>query len=128
RAHAVTGTVTELCRRRDEAVPRQHCLGAGAYRESMGRQPRVQAPDEIFHVGAKGNRACQIYADDYERRVFLTLLAKHAKRHGWIVFTYALMTKHYHLLLRLRSCSLSAGMCELNGEFSRFTSVRHGLE
>ena len=39
-------------------------------------------------LNLKGNRACQIYADDYERRVFLTLLAKHAKRHGWIVFTY----------------------------------------
>jgi putative transposase len=94
----------------------------------MGRQPRVQAPGEIFHVGAKGNRGYQIYADDYERRVFLTLLAKHVKRHDWIVLAYVLMTTHYHLLLQLRSCSLSAGMCELNGEFSRFTSVRHGLE
>jgi putative transposase len=94
----------------------------------MGRQPREQAVGEIFHVGAKGNRACRIFADDYERQVFLTLLGKQAKRHDWIVLAYVLMTNHYHLLLRLRSCSLSAGMCELNGEFSRFTSVRHGLE
>jgi putative transposase len=94
----------------------------------MGRPPRLQAPGEIFHVGAKGNRACRIFVDDYERHVFLTLLAKHAKRHDWILLAYVLMTNHYHLLLQLRSCSLSAGMCELNGEFSRFTSVRHGLE
>jgi REP element-mobilizing transposase RayT len=53
------------------------------------------------------------------------LLEKHAKRQDWIVLSHVLMSNHFHLLLQLRAPTLSAGMCGLNGEFSRFTGVRH---
>jgi putative transposase len=94
----------------------------------MARGPRIEVPDGIYHVGARGNRGCRIFADDYERRIFLMLLAKHARRHGWRLHAYVLMTNHYHLLLRLRERGLSDGMRGLNGEFSRFTNKRHRLE
>jgi REP-associated tyrosine transposase len=94
----------------------------------MPRPTRIQAPGGIYHVGAKGNRGCQIFADDYERRIFLMLLAKATKRHRWLPLTYVLMSNHYHLLVRLRDCPLSDGMRELNGEFSRLTNIRHDLE
>ena len=95
------------------------------YRELIARGPRVQPAGTLFHVGSKGNNARRIYADDLERRVFLMLLDKHAKRQDWIVLTYVLMSNHFHLLLRLRAPTLSVGMCGLNGEFSRFTGARH---
>jgi len=94
----------------------------------MGRDPRIQVPGVVYHVGAKGNRGCPIFTDDYDRRIFLTLLAKQAVRHGWLVLTYVLMSNHYHLLVELRASNLSDGMCGLNGEFSRFTSSSHRLE
>lgn len=94
----------------------------------VGRAPRIQAPGVVYHVGAKGNRGCPIYDDAFDRHIFLMLLEKHTRACGWAVLTYVLMTNHYHLLLRLREPSLSDGMCGLNGEFSRFTSARYGLE
>jgi putative transposase len=93
----------------------------------MARAPRIEVPGGIYHVGAEGNRKCRIFADDYERRIFLMLLAKQTKRHQWDLLTYVLMTNHYHLLLRLRGGGLSDGMCGLNGEFARLTNRRHGL-
>jgi putative transposase len=53
------------------------------------------------------------------------LLEKHVERHRWVLLTHVLMTNHFHLLLQLREPTLSAGMCGLNGEFSRFTGARH---
>lgn len=94
----------------------------------MGRDPRIQAPGEVYHVCSKGNRGAPIYLDAYDRRIFLTLLTKHARERNWVVLTYVLMTNHYHLLLRLQEPSLSDGMCGLNGEFSRFTSARYRLD
>ena len=94
----------------------------------MGRDRRIDAPGVIYHVGAKGNRGCRIYADDYERRVFLWLLGRVTKRYGWICQSYCLMTNHYHLVVQLSERGLSDGMRELNGGFSRFTNARHGLE
>ena len=95
------------------------------YRDLIAREPRIQPAGTFFHVGSKGSNARRIYADDFERRVFLMLLAKHAKRQNWIVLTHVLMSNHFHLLLQVREPTLSAGMCGLNGEFSRFTSARH---
>ena len=98
------------------------------YRGSISREPRIQPPGAFFHVGSKGSNARRIFADDFERRIFLMLLDKHVKRNDWILLTYVLMTNHFHLLLQLRGPSLSTGMCGLNGEFSRFTSARHRRE
>ena len=94
----------------------------------MGRDPRIEASGAIYHVGSKGNRGCRIYADDFERRIFLYLLGCIARRHDWICHSYCLMTNHYHLIVQLRDGGLSNGMRELNGGFSRFTNARHGLE
>jgi REP element-mobilizing transposase RayT len=94
----------------------------------MARAPRIQVPDGIYHVGGKGNRDCRIFADDYERKIFLMLLAKQTKRQRWLLLTYVLMSNHYHLLVQLRDRPLSDGMRELNGEFSRLTNLRHDLE
>ena len=91
----------------------------------MSWPERVQPPGTVFHVGSKGNRGRRIFNDDFERQVFLMLLAKHTKRYDWVVLTHVLMTNHFHLLLQLRRSSLSDGMRGLNGEFSRFTGTRH---
>src|SRR6188472_2570454 len=113
----VPGTVTKLCppragRRRSTDMRPNACDA-----DAMGRDPRIQVPGVVYHVGAKGNRGGPLFNDDYDRRVFLTHLGKQARRHDWVVLTYVLMTNHYHLLVKLRASSLSAGMCGLNGEF-----------
>lgn len=94
----------------------------------MGRDPRIQVPGVVYHVGAKGNRGGPIFSDDFDRRIFLRLLAKQSRRHGWLILSHVLMANHYHLLIKLEASNLSAGMCGLNGEFSRFSSFRHALE
>lgn len=94
----------------------------------MAREPRIEVPGGYYHVGSKGNRGCQIYADDFERRLFLTLLGLAASRFRWTCHAYCLMTNHYHLLIQLELGGLSAGMQLLNGWFARFSNWRHGWE
>jgi len=86
----------------------------------------VEVPGGIYHVGARGNRGCELYADDAERRIFLRLLSTAVARHGWTCHAYCLMTNHYHLLVQLESVGLSAGVKLLNGGFARFSNRRHG--
>ena len=75
----------------------------------MGRAPRIEVHGGIYHVGARGNRGCPIYADDEEREVFLALFGRLASRHRWRLRSYCLMTNHYHLLLEIEH-GLSDGM------------------
>jgi putative transposase len=93
----------------------------------MAREPRIEVPGGIYHVGSRGNRGCRIYADEHERKTFLTLYGRLAKRHGWSLETYCLMSNHYHLLMRIED-GLSDGMRELNGNFSSYTNARNGLK
>jgi putative transposase len=93
----------------------------------MARGPRIEVPGGIYHVGSRGNRGCQIYTDNHEREVFLSLFGRLAKRHRWSLGTYCLMNNHYHLLMTIEE-GLSDGMRELNGEFSSYTNARNGLD
>lgn len=94
----------------------------------MAREPRIEIPGGIYHVSSKGNRGCQIYADEFERRIFLRLVTLAARRFNWTCHSYCLMSNHYHLLIELELGGLSAGMQLLNGGFARFSNRRHGYE
>jgi REP element-mobilizing transposase RayT len=91
----------------------------------MAYVPRVEAPDNFFHVGARGNNKRQIFLDDDDRNRFLLLLAKVAKRYAWSIYAYCLMGNHYHLVLRLSDAGLSRGMCELNTAYAVGFNARH---
>jgi len=92
----------------------------------MPREPRIETPGGIYHVGSKGNRGCVIYEDDFERRMFLRLLSLVTERFGWICHAYVLMSNHFHLLIQLDVGGLSDGMQLLNGCFAKFSNQRHG--
>lgn len=91
----------------------------------MPREPRIEIPGGIYHIGSKGNRGCEIYADDFERRIFQKLLSLASSRFGWTCHSYCLMSNHYHLLIQLEFEGLSDGMQLLNGSFARFSNRRH---
>jgi REP-associated tyrosine transposase len=93
----------------------------------MPREPRIEEPGGIYHVGSRGNRGCVIYEDDFERRMFLRLLSLVSKRFGWTCHAYVLMSNHFHLLIQLDVGGLSDGMQLLNGCFARFSNNRNGF-
>jgi putative transposase len=92
----------------------------------MSTPLRVEVPNGIYHITARGNSQEAIYHDDVEREVFLVLLEKATKKFGWIVLSYCLMRNHYHLVLHTPSGRLSSGFCELNSGFARVMNLRHG--
>jgi REP element-mobilizing transposase RayT len=92
----------------------------------MAREPRIEMPGGFYHVGSKGNRGCTIYEDDFERRVFLSLLRTVVRRFEWTCHAFVLMSNHFHLLIQLQLSGLSDGMQLLNGGFAKFSNRRHG--
>jgi putative transposase len=96
----------------------------------VGYVPRIEVPDGYFHLGTRGNNKRQIFLDDGDRKRFLLLLGKVAKRYAWSIYAYCLMGNHYHLVLRLGEAGLSRGMCELNTAYAvgfnaRYARINH---
>lgn len=99
--------------------------GNGPIMVAMYR-PRIEVPGGHYHVGSRGNDHTPIFLTDIDRSMFLLLLGRTARRHGWIIHAYCLMTNHYHLVLQLGEGGLSRGMCELNGGYALGFNARHG--
>lgn len=76
----------------------------------MPRQVRVQYEDAIYHVMARGNRLDKIVRNDADREAFETTLEEVVGRTGWLVYAYALMGNHYHLVFKTPKANLVDGM------------------
>ena len=90
----------------------------------MGRPHRIEVPGGFYHVHTRGNDCQNISFGNWSGRLFVCELSRAARRHGWRILAYCLMTNHYHLVLQIDE-RLSAGMCELNGRFATKSNWAH---
>ncbi len=91
----------------------------------MARPLRLEFAGALYHVTARGDRREDIYEDDEDRELFLSVLAQVVQRFNWLVYAYCLMSNHYHLVIETPDGNLSQGMRQLNGVFTQKTNQRH---
>ncbi|MGV8933795.1 MAG: transposase [Gallionellaceae bacterium] len=90
----------------------------------MARPVRLEFSDAIYHVTTRGDDGGDIFVDDQDRKLFLSVLEEVVSRTGWIIHAYVLMNNHYHLLIETPKPNLSRGMRQLNGVYTqRFNSL-----
>jgi putative transposase len=85
----------------------------------MGRLPRIQVPDVVYHVGSRGVEKRPIFdviAGD--RAFFLALLEQTVLRHKWLCHAYCLMGNHFHLAVETPEANLAAGMQYLKSRYA----------
>lgn len=92
----------------------------------MTRPLRLDFPGALYHVTARGDRREPIVEDDADRLAWVDLLGRVARRFGWRVQAWVLMSNHYHLVLETPDARLSEGMRQLNGVWSQAFNRRHG--
>jgi putative transposase len=81
-----------------------------------------------WHVFARGARRLELIRDNQDCSQFLVFLSAALKKSGCALWAFALMTNHYHLVLRGDSAQLTACMRRLNTHYSRYHNRRYGLE
>lgn len=92
----------------------------------MGRAPRLNFVDGLYHVTSRGVRRLPIYEDGIDYRWFRRLFDGLARELGWICHAYCLMPNHYHLVLETPFPNLSVGLQRLNWRHSVRFNWRHG--
>jgi putative transposase len=92
----------------------------------MPRPLRPPIENGLYHVTSRGNRRCEIYRDEADRKYFLGLLANVVERFSWLLHAYCLMTNHYHVVVRTPLANISRGMQRLNSMHAQWFNWRHG--
>ncbi|HEU6444167.1 MAG TPA: transposase [Gaiellaceae bacterium] len=92
----------------------------------MGRAPRINVVDGIYHLTARGVRRAPIYEDGLDYQRFQLFFREVAGELGWACHSFCQMPNHYHLLVETRLPNLSAGMQQLNWRHAVRFNWRHG--
>jgi REP element-mobilizing transposase RayT len=89
----------------------------------MGYGPRDEAAG-FHHVIARGNNRRLIFRGEDDRVVFLHMLRLVARKQDWAIHAFALMTNHYHLVVRVGACGLARGICRLNSGYAAWFNAQ----
>jgi len=76
----------------------------------MPRQPRLDAPGSLHHIIGRGIERTRIFRTDQDREDFLNRVADLCIDGDLIVYAWALMPNHFHLLVRTGRQSISKNM------------------
>jgi len=91
----------------------------------MPRRPRIDYPDAVHHVYARGNEKRAVFLDDRDGDFFLSRLKQNLSRWEIRCIAWALMPNHFHLLIRCPKGNLASLMqCFLTG-YSLYFNKRY---
>ncbi|MBI3084474.1 MAG: transposase [candidate division NC10 bacterium] len=91
----------------------------------MPRGPRLDAPGVLHHVMVRGIERRPIFWDDGDRTDFLARLAALAEAGTVVVYAWALLPNHAHLLVRTGSRPLARSMRSLLTGYAGVFNRRH---
>ena len=91
----------------------------------MARPLRIEYPDAVYHVMARGDGGKFIFNDNTDAQLFLKWLSQVCQSHGWKVHAWVLMGNHFHLLLETPEANLVSGMKLFLGAFAQAWNRRY---
>jgi len=85
----------------------------------MGRVPRVDVGNTVYHVLNRANFRSQIFSKDEEYREFLYILKEASELAPMRILAYCLMPNHWHLVLYPQN---DGELCQPLKKLNRFLS------
>jgi len=91
----------------------------------MARNRRLDYPDALHHVIARGNNRDVIFKNDVDRRYFLKKLGEILLSTDTRCYAWALMPNHFHLLLRRTKVPISKIMHRLLTSYATYFNNKY---
>jgi putative transposase len=91
----------------------------------MPRQARLDAPGTLHHVIVRGIERKEIISDDRDRLDFVSRMGTIATETSTVIYAWALMTNHAHILMRSGSQGLTKFMRRFLSGYAAGYNQRH---
>ena len=92
----------------------------------MARKPRIEYPHALYHVIARGNRQESVFLSRADFSKYLSLIKRYKKEYGFLLYAYALMRNHIHLLVEVSDTPLSKIMQGVQQTYTHFFNWKYG--
>lgn len=90
----------------------------------MPRKNRIEKPG-FYHIVNRGVARESIYHDDEDFSKFLEITEEASDEYHFAIYSFCLMSNHYHLLLETSSSNLSSVMQKINSRYSVFYNNKY---
>jgi REP element-mobilizing transposase RayT len=96
----------------------------------MARKLRIEFEGALYHVITRGNKKQRIFLDKEDKERFLKKLLEYKNRYNFVLYAYALMDNHVHLLIETQKIGLSKimqGLLQSHTQWHnrKYTTVGH---
>ncbi len=90
----------------------------------MPRKPRIEKAG-FYHIVNRGVARANIYLCDDDFLKFLEIVQDVSQEYSFEVYSFALMTNHYHLLVRMKKPNLSLAFQKINSRYSIYFNKKY---
>jgi len=73
----------------------------------MVRALRIKYKNALYHITSRGNERKNIFENDHDREFFIQTLKESQNTYNVILYSYVLMSNHFHFLLETPLVNLS---------------------
>ncbi len=91
----------------------------------MARPLRIQYAGAVYHVTCRGNERKEIFRDDKDRESFIGILAQSKRTYNIQLYSYVLMSNHFHILVETPLGNLGEFMRHFNVTYTSYFNRRH---
>lgn len=91
----------------------------------MARPARIEYEGAFYHLMNRWNGRENIFLDNKDRNKFYEILGKVETRYKIVIYSFVLMSNHYHILLETPLGNLSRAIQRLNGDYALYFSRRY---
>jgi putative transposase len=91
----------------------------------MARALRIKYKNALYHITSRGNERRNIFENDPDRDFFLKTLKESLNTYNVILYSYVLMSNHFHLLLETPLANLSEFMRQFNITYTSYYNRKY---
>jgi putative transposase len=94
----------------------------------MPRKPRgeILMPGGLYHVVTRGNNQRRIFRSPRDYKKFLQILKETKEKYPFYLYSYNLLSNHYHLEIETIEISISKIMHQINNKYAKYFRKRYG--
>jgi REP element-mobilizing transposase RayT len=93
----------------------------------MAKKKRIWYPGATYHIMCRGNRRSDLFRDEEDYQVFVTILDQAKEKYEYILYSYCLMTNHIHLQLQTEQDEIWKIMRLINILYAKYFNGKYNF-